>query len=105
MRFTCMERMNSIPPSIFPETAWRGSTASRPPASAQRPLIANNRRVLSLDKPRGGKSSYRVSRSVRDDGGTQSYNGMILSAQKRLSHNYTLFDRKFHPGPTASATR
>src|SRR6185503_14020060 len=53
----------------------------------------NARRVFSIQKPEEGK--YIGYMDVYDDGGTQSYNGLILSLQKRLSRglstgvNYT----------------
>jgi hypothetical protein len=43
----------------------------------------NSRRALSLQKPEEGR--YLGFVDVYDDGGTQSYHGMILSLQKRLS--------------------
>lgn len=43
----------------------------------------NARRVFSIQKPEEGRFIGYM--DVYDDGGTQSYNGMILSLQKRLS--------------------
>lgn len=47
----------------------------------------NNRRALSLIDPvEGAKISWL---DAWDDGGTRSYNGVVLSAQKRFSSNYS----------------
>jgi hypothetical protein len=48
----------------------------------------NQRRVLSLLNPSDGAAYGFV--DVWDDGGTRSYNGLLLSMQKRLSRGFTL---------------
>jgi hypothetical protein len=48
----------------------------------------NQRRVLSLLNPTAGAAYGFV--DIWDDGGTRSYNGLILSTQKRLSRGFTL---------------
>ena len=49
---------------------------------------ANQRRVLYLQDPNKGK--YYAGVGYLDDGGTASYEGLYLSAQKRLSHGVTV---------------
>jgi len=46
-----------------------------------------NRRLLSLQNPQNGQ--YYSSLGYMDDGGTAEYEGLFLSAQKRLSHGVT----------------
>ena len=48
-----------------------------------------NRRILSLAKS-GNRASTTVRSGPIDDGGTGEYEGLFLSAQKRLSHGVTL---------------
>ena len=48
----------------------------------------NQRRVLYLQDPVQGK--YYAGVGLLDDGGTASYQGLYLSAQKRLSHGVTV---------------
>src|SRR5262249_31899724 len=48
----------------------------------------NNRRLLTLQNPTEG-SKYGIL-DVWDDGGTRSYNGLLLSTEKRLSHGYSV---------------
>jgi hypothetical protein len=48
----------------------------------------NQRRVLSLQNPLAGQ--YYAGIGAYDPGGTGSYNGLYLAANKRLSHNITL---------------
>src|SRR5207244_4774791 len=68
-----------------------------------------NRRALSLSNPRH-RESY-TGRLKIDDGGTASYEGLNLSAQKRLSHgvsasaNYTwshCISDPYNENPTAT---
>ena len=47
----------------------------------------NQRRILSLQNPAQGQ--YYSGVGVFDDGGTAEYNGLFVSAQKRLSHGVT----------------
>jgi hypothetical protein len=49
---------------------------------------ANQRRPLYLANPATGKFYAGV--GIADDGGTATYEGLYLSAQKRLSHNLTV---------------
>jgi hypothetical protein len=49
---------------------------------------ANNRRPLFLQDPNKGK--YFAGNGIADDGGTASYQGFNLSADKRLSHGVNL---------------
>jgi len=49
---------------------------------------ANQRRPLFLQNPNTGKFYANV--GILDDGGTTSYEGLYLSAQKRLSHGVTV---------------
>jgi len=49
---------------------------------------ANQRRPLYLQNPTTGKFYAGV--GIADDGGTASYEGLYLSAQKRLSHGVTV---------------
>src|SRR4029077_5647393 len=46
-----------------------------------------NRRIDSLLNPQQGQ--YYAGIGTIDDGGTASYEGLNLSAQKRLSHGFT----------------
>jgi hypothetical protein len=48
----------------------------------------NQRRVLYLQDPSQGK--YYSTLGVLDDSGRSSYNGLLLSAQKRLSNNWSV---------------
>ena len=48
----------------------------------------NQRRVLSLQNPAQGQ--YYANLSMTDDGGTMSYNGLYMTAQKRLSRGTTM---------------
>ena len=48
----------------------------------------NQRRMLYLQNPSQGQ--YYGNVSLLDDGGTGTYNGLFLSAQKRLSHGTTV---------------
>lgn len=48
----------------------------------------NQRRLLALENPNQGK--YYGSTSILDDGGTASYNSLILSLERRLSGVFTM---------------
>ena len=72
-----------------------GLTITGPTGGTQCSTVANqqSRRVLSLQNPAQGQ--YYSSIGIIDDGGTASYEGLFLSAQKRMSRglsaqvNYT----------------
>src|SRR5207237_1196600 len=46
------------------------------------------RRTFTLENPQIGPSFGTV--EIQDDGGTASYNGLILTAQRRFSHGFSL---------------
>src|SRR5215831_14188178 len=77
-------------------TLPNGLTITGPTGGTQCSTVANqqSRRVLSLQNPAQGQ--YYSSIGIIDDGGTASYEGLFLSAQKRMSRglsaqvNYTL---------------
>ena len=48
----------------------------------------NNRRIATLLNPVEGRKMANI--GSWDDGGTRSYNAMLLSTQKRLSRNYSM---------------
>ena len=61
-------------------------TCSGKPCSSTSNL--NQRRVLFLANPKAGASYATIARS--DDGANDGYNGLLLSARRRLSRNYTV---------------
>src|SRR5205823_3180198 len=52
------------------------------------PANVNLRRRLSLERPQDGQSFSAVDEF--DDGGTQSYNGLLLSVQRRAGRSISL---------------
>jgi hypothetical protein len=68
---------------------WTGREANPAVYSSTATLAnTNQRRVLYLSNPSQGQ--YYGTLGQIDDGGTSSYNGMLLSAQRRLTKNFSV---------------
>ena len=76
-------------PSIFiPGQCAAGQYGLRAPGPCSTTANANFRRILYLANPAQGQ--YYAGNGIVDDGATGSYEGLNLSARKRLSHNVNI---------------
>jgi len=76
-------------PAIYePGTCAKGQYGLTAPGPCSTTANTNARRLLTLLNPTQGTAYGFV--GVWDDGGTRSYNGLLLNTQKRLSHGFTI---------------
>jgi len=76
-------------PAIYvPGTCAKGQYGLAAAGPCSTTANTNARRLLTLLNPTKGTAYGFV--GVWDDGGTRSYNGLLLNTQKRLSHGFTI---------------
>ena len=78
-----------INPAIFiPGSCAKGQYGLTAAGPCSNTTNTNNRRVLSLINPVTAAAYGPI--DIWDDGGTRSYNGLLLGVQKRFSRNYSM---------------
>jgi len=78
-----------INPAVYiPGTCAKGQFGLAAAGPCSSTANTNQRRLLTLLNPTLGTAYGFV--GIWDDGGTRSYNGLMLSAQKRLSRGFTM---------------
>ena len=76
------------PASFIPGSCAKGQYGLAAAGLCSTSANTNARRILTLLNPTQGTAYGFV--GVWDDGGTRSYNGLLLNTQKRLSHGFTI---------------